>query len=73
MPEITESEEHKGICTEFAHATERYAQTAREILERRANAPFAEYQKLFNANETARLRCEKARHALTAMKTLGPT
>ena len=63
-----DNKEHKRIILEYREATERYAQTAREILDRHPNTPFAEYQKLFNANEEARLRCETARHALKAMK-----
>ena len=53
---------------EFAEATEQYARLAKELASFRKSAPYAEYEAKLLELEAARQRCEKARHALKALK-----
>jgi hypothetical protein len=53
---------------EFADATEQYARLAKELDRARKSAQSAEYEAKFLEFDAARKRCEKARHALKAIR-----
>jgi hypothetical protein len=57
-----------SVALEFAEATELYAQLAKELLACRKTGSHAAYETKLLEVDSARERCEKARHVLKAAK-----
>jgi hypothetical protein len=53
---------------EFAEATEQYARLSKELEIARKSGPSTEYEAKFLEFDAPRKRCEKARHALKALR-----
>jgi hypothetical protein len=53
---------------EFSEAEELYARLAKELVTFRYSAPYAEFEAKLLEVDAARERCEKARHALKAIR-----